>query len=171
MKVILSIFIAFSFLFYSVGFQLFYQMQESANRNEIHTSPHIRATQKITFSSAHYFQLLDDKHEFSFNGKRYDVIAETTHGDSVEVTCYHDTAEEEIAELYNEFIHSFLKGHTSSGKKNVFAKLHVVDYLAVASPFYRYPIFSGCEQMDIEHLPLLSNVSIAIIVPPPQFFV
>jgi hypothetical protein len=118
-----------------------------------------------------YLQLLEDKHEFSFNGNRYDIVAETTHGDSVEVTCYHDTAEEEMAELYNEFIQSFLKGHTSSGKKNVFAKLQVVDYLAVASPLYRYPIFSGCEQMDIEHLPLHSNVSIAIIVPPPQFFV
>ncbi len=146
-------------------------MQESANRNEIHTSLHTRATQKITFSSATYLQLVEDKHEFSFNGKRYDVITETTRGDSVEVTCYHDTSEEEIAELYNEFVHSFLKGHTSSSKKNTFAKQHIVDYLQVASPLYRYPIFSGSEQMDIEHLPLLSNVSIAIIVPPPQFFV
>ncbi len=171
MKVILSIFIAFSFLFYSVGFQLFYQMQESANRNEIQASLHIRATQKIIFSSATYLQLLEDKHEFSFNGKRYDVITETTRGDSVEVTCYQDKAEEEIAELYNEFIHSFLKGHTSSGKKNVFVKLNIVDFLPVATTLYFHPIFTGCELMDIEHLPLLPNVSIAIIVPPPQFFV
>ena len=45
-----------------------------------------------------------DEHEFSFKGKLYDIVRQSTSDDTVFLYCINDENEEEIIEKYKEFI-------------------------------------------------------------------
>lgn len=170
-KVALYILIAFSFLFYSVGFQLFYQIQESVNREEIQETVHLKKIEQLRFSFHDYAQLVDTKNEFNFNGNRYDIVAVVPYGDSILVDCYHDQVEEEIAALYSSFIHHFLKGNNGSEKKGTYAKLMVVDYIPVSKQSSTCLIKDAPKEYGYSYPQRYLATAYAVVVPPPQYFV
>lgn len=171
MKVVLAIFVAFSFLFYTVGFQLFYQMQESTHREYVHQTLSEKKKETIKLSAVEYNLLVDSKNEISWQGNRYDIVAVVPCGDSVLVDGFHDEQEEQIVELFSEFIHLFIKGHNHSNKKSTIIKFQLTDYLPVEKqPFFSLsPVntkmlcWTGSNYFAITPLPVSG--------PPPQFFV
>ena len=171
MKVVLAIFVAFSFLFYTVGFQLFYQMQESTHREYVHQTLTEKKIETIKLSAVDYNHLVDSKNEISWQGNRYDIVAVVPCGDSVLVDGFHDEQEEQIVELFSEFIHLFIKGHNHSNKKSTIIKFQLTDYLPVEKqPFF---LVSPVNMKEVHWA--TSNYRtlkpLTVPGPPPQFFV
>lgn len=171
MKVVLAFFVAFSFLFYTVGFQLFYQMQESTHRAYVHQTISEKKIETIKLSTLNYNQLVDSKNEINWQGNRYDIVAVVPFGDSVLVDGFHDEKEEQIVELFSEFIHLFVKGHNHSNKKSTIIKFQLTDYL----PVEKQPFFWASPVNKMEVCWTASNYlaikPFPVSGPPPQFFV
>lgn len=171
MKVILSFFIAFSFLFYSVGFQLYYQFQESANRVDVQQTLLQKKTDTLVFSASGYALLVSNKSEFNWHGNRYDVVSSVYYGDSILVYAFHDTQEELLTEAYAAFVHFVFKGHPHSEKKNTLAKHIIVDYLPVQLDLHSvYSLFNGVIRIEYQHH-FVSGALLFILGPPPKSFV
>jgi hypothetical protein len=112
LKAALAYIILFFFLFNSIGYILFFELDRCLVKMEMQDT--IRKNRReltilkiIDPGNDREFKRIG-KHEFEYKGKFYDIVREIKNGQSTVMICLHDTREETLVAGFNKVTHNRL---------------------------------------------------------------
>lgn len=124
MKKITGLLLAFIFIIYLGGIEVYYSVKMSVIKK--HSSDMasqcktpIDNTKRFTFNPNQYSQLdwSERNKEFTFNGRHYDIINIAFYSDEVTLTCFDDSNETDLAQLFDGFMDKMFS-HSQSSDTN-----------------------------------------------------
>ncbi len=175
MKRIIPIFFLVIFLFNSLGYFIMFRFDQAEIRNQMRSevlekTPNSRLI-RISVSSSHDSQICwTDDNEFSYKGKRFDVVRTEKKADgSVNYFCLNDSKEDELFSQLNENLNNQADANKMANGKSgkLILKLLAFDYF---SPSEETGIHLNVKNTNPRaFIPSLLSFHSEITTPPPQF--
>jgi hypothetical protein len=176
MKKILSILFLAIFLFNLLGYYfVVYLMQQSVHSEMkafIKKNPPLDKLERLVISdkemnSREVFKFKDDKKEFVYNGKLYDIVKETKDGTNTIFYCINDKNEEQLlAGLCEHFKNNFDQNGPAKDKSRQLIKNIIKE--ALPDSHSTIKSFQSLTFIFFEYHFELTNQFIPVFSPPPE---
>ena len=170
MKRATGILLAFIFLIYLGGIQVYYSVKMNAVKKQ---SSYLTASHKIpldntvrlSFSPNQYSQLnwSERNKEFTYNGRHYDIINIDFYSDEVTLTCYDDSKETDLTKMFDGFMNKmFSHSQSSDNSTNDLASKLCKEYLPnISTPqlfFFHVTTTIKADCVLVNHHALIADV-------------
>jgi hypothetical protein len=137
MKRATGFFLAFIFILYLGGIEVFYTLKLRIVKKQAETSItnyRIQLDNTVTFSfTPSQYQSLnwsERNKEFTYNGKHYDIISLDFYSDEIKAICYDDSNETSLIDEFSGFMkRMFSQGQSSDNSNNDMAGKICKEYL------------------------------------------
>jgi hypothetical protein len=173
LKRILPIFFLVIFLFNSLGYFIVFRFNQLEVRNQmraeiLENTPNSRFI-KVSVSSSHSPEIVwTDDNEFSYKGKRYDVVRSEKANGSVNYFCLNDSREDALFSQLNENLDNQADANKMANGKSgkLLLKLLAFDYFSTTEQFSFHLVSKSITPCAF--IPALSSLQFEITTPPPQ---